>query len=141
MKLLGGEIILSSEPNHGSEFALIIPVTKAIQPEISIQPIAVKNIVEPGKLENKYLSTHIPENIPDDRNEITKNDKSILIIEDDVHFGKSLLEFARKKGYKGMLPFVAMKELNWQNNLFPLEFSRHSIANKEWMGSNGRVEK
>ena len=50
-----------------------------------------------------YISTFIPENIPDDRNEVTDQDKSILIIEDDTNFAKSLLDYARKRGYKGIV--------------------------------------
>jgi len=54
-------------------------------------------------LDNPYISTLIPENIPDDRNDITTADKTILIIEDDTNFAKSLLEFAHARGYKGIV--------------------------------------
>ncbi|MBS1690321.1 MAG: response regulator, partial [Bacteroidetes bacterium] len=45
----------------------------------------------------------IPESIPDDRNNIKDNDKVILIVEDDTNFAKSLLDYTRKKGYKGVV--------------------------------------
>ena len=51
----------------------------------------------------RYISTIIPESIPDDRNEITPADKVILMIEDDTSFAKSLLEYTRKKGYRGIV--------------------------------------
>jgi CheY-like chemotaxis protein len=45
----------------------------------------------------------VPASILDDRNNINKNDKVILIIEDDTMFAKSLLEFTRKNNYKGVV--------------------------------------
>ncbi|GAB3912221.1 response regulator [Larkinella knui] len=108
-KLLGGEIVLSSKVDEGSEFTVNIPMTSVSseeQPGKTIQyvsrspePLPVKD-VEP---QNKYISTTIPENIPDDRNAITERDKVILIVEDDTNFAKSLLDYARKKGYKGIV--------------------------------------
>ncbi len=108
-KLLGGEIVLSSKVNEGSEFAVNIPLTgkpldegsgsSAPYVNRSPEPTPVKE-AEPA---NKYLSTTIPESIPDDRNAITERDKVILIVEDDTNFAKSLLDYARRKGYKGIV--------------------------------------
>ena len=39
------------------------------------------------------------EHLPDDRDTITPEKKSVLIIEDDIRFGKTLLEFCRKRGF------------------------------------------
>ena len=50
--------------------------------------------------EKKYISPYIPESIPDDRKLIRENDNVILIVEDDVNFAKSLIDYTRKKGYK-----------------------------------------
>ncbi|MGM9509789.1 response regulator [Larkinella sp. GY13] len=108
-KLLGGEIVLASKVNEGSEFTVNIPVSAKPSDAISgspapyvtrsPEPTPVKE-VEPA---NKYLSTTIPESIPDDRNAITERDKTILIVEDDTNFAKSLLDYARRKGYKGIV--------------------------------------
>src|SRR5690606_14527793 len=53
--------------------------------------------------EQTYISTVIPADIPDDRDDIKSGDSIILIIEDDPAFAKSLLTYARKKGYKGLV--------------------------------------
>ncbi len=110
-KLLGGEIVLSSKVNQGSEFTLYIPLTSAnegMSPkkiteykdrETTVEPLTEKETA-PG---NKFISTFIPEGIPDDRNNITESDKTILIVEDDTGFAKSLLDYARRKGYKGIV--------------------------------------
>jgi CheY-like chemotaxis protein len=47
--------------------------------------------------------TEIPAEIPDDRNDLATGDKVLLIVEDDTLFAGSLLEFSRKKGYKGIV--------------------------------------
>lgn len=110
-KLLGGEIELRSEAGEGSEFEITVPIKKRA-PRLPEQAATRKPRVEaditpevsPKPANGKqYISTHIPENIPDDRNKINEGDKRILIIEDDVNFAKSLLEFSRKKGYKGIV--------------------------------------
>ena len=106
-KLLGGEILLTSKVDHGSEFTLCLPIdpsqgevqtTKKITSPINqIEPIV------PIKTNDNFISTIIPEDIPDDRHTIREFDKTILIIEDDTNFAKSLLDYSRKKGYKGIV--------------------------------------
>ncbi len=41
--------------------------------------------------------------IQDDRNEIEKGDRSVLIVEDDISFAGILLDMAREKGFKGLV--------------------------------------
>jgi len=108
-RLLGGKIEVTSKPNEGSEFIITIPVSQSIARENA----AAKNqeIISPGVRKeeiqlqpfDKYTTVLIPENIPDDRASIGEDDNVILIIDDDVNFAKSLLDFTRKKGYKGVV--------------------------------------
>lgn len=109
-KLLKGQITLKSAVNEGSEFTLTIPVSGSIvnyhhenieKPE---QLFEEEQLIEADtKHLDKYISFSIPENVPDDRESIKKEDKVILIIEDDTNFAKSLLDFGRKHGYKGLV--------------------------------------
>lgn len=103
-KLLGGDIQLKSEVNRGSEFTVRIP----FQPEQPSAPAPVA-VQAPVALtprptgHARFISPHIPEPIPDDRQLIREQDKVILIVEDDPNFAKALLDFARKKGYRGLV--------------------------------------
>jgi signal transduction histidine kinase/DNA-binding response OmpR family regulator/CHASE3 domain sensor protein len=116
-KLLNGEIILHSKENEGSSFTLCLPVfgsslkkvTALKTPPIEIDEPKEKNEEE----KNKYISSLIPDEIEDDRNAITENDKVILIVEDDINFAKSLLTFSRKKGYKAVVAVRGDYALNF----------------------------
>jgi len=106
-KLLGGDLQVSSKEKKGSEFTLRVPSAK---PDVDIyyEPehfTAHKIPVQPASKAqfDNYVASNIPESVPDDRNEISENDKTILIVEDDTAFAKSLLEVSRKKGYKGIV--------------------------------------
>lgn len=108
-KLLKGEITLQSEINQGSEFTLCIPIIGSSENQAIEVAQSINNSYLEEKIEkktegnNQYLSVSIPENVPDDRDDISSVDKVILIVEDDTNFAKSLLDFTRKRGYKGVV--------------------------------------
>lgn len=107
-KLLGGDIYVESKENEGSTFTVSLPYSQANRkPEADVEDLPAAEAPEPnvnGKAKYKeFVSENIPEDIPDDREKAGNKDKTILIIEDDTNFAKSLLEFTRKKGYKGIV--------------------------------------
>lgn len=105
-KILGGSISLTSVENEGSTFTLTIPsdINKKEEIIINYEPetIVEKNMIAPKETES-FVVSKIPADLPDDRDDIKPNDKVILIIEDDVPFAKTLLQFARKRNYKGLV--------------------------------------
>ena len=109
VKLLGGEITLTSVAGAGSEFTLYLPVTQSAgsalpeKTNFFISPTEETAIKKVDEQDYRYISSLIPESIPDDRGAVSEKDKSILIIEDDTNFAKSLLDYTRKKGYKGIV--------------------------------------
>ncbi|HEU4496310.1 MAG TPA: ATP-binding protein, partial [Flavobacterium sp.] len=115
-KLLKGEIKLQSAVGQGSNFTLIIPIAglpmaQNPQKEETVpagETASLAALHSPGK----YISTDIPEDVPDDRAGITENDRIILIIEDDTSFAKSLLEFTKQRGYKGIVCVRGDEALN-----------------------------
>ncbi|MFB3388420.1 response regulator [Flavobacterium sp. LAR06] len=117
-KLLRGEIILHSKENEGSTFTLCVPVFGSSIKKVEVEKAPPLEIVPTEeeieeKPKNKYLSAVIPDEIEDDRTSILEGDKVILIVEDDINFAKSLLNFTQKKGYKGVVSVRGDYALNF----------------------------
>ncbi|MGZ4158166.1 MAG: ATP-binding response regulator, partial [Bacteroidia bacterium] len=111
---LGGEIHLESEEGTGSVFTLYLPLIFDSSYIVSgNKEIQVKEAEPKEKEESAQKKTaqeekinQVPqydENAIDDRNNITENDRRILIIEDDETFALILLEFVRERHYKGIV--------------------------------------
>ncbi|GAA4419788.1 hypothetical protein GCM10023187_54440 [Nibrella viscosa] len=130
-KLLGGDITLTSEPGKGSEFTLHLPVsslnparpvntgTYAERPPQPATDLPIPTIQPAPAKPDRYLSTVIPPPVPDDRATLTEQDKTILIIEDDPYFARTLLDFARQKGYKGIVAVRGDEGLQLANEYQP----------------------
>lgn len=110
VKLLNGELKLNSEPDKGSTFSLYLPILKTNESYTASATGSLLNRTPQeatpptsAKLHDEYVTSYIPNSIPDDRDTISANDKCILIIEDDTVLAKTLLEYSRKKGYKGLV--------------------------------------
>jgi tubulin-specific chaperone A len=112
-KLLGGEIQLESYEDKGSVFTFYIAENLPELINEKQQNGAVPNMTE-GKshynnnetftyLEDEnseYTIAQTPMSIQDDRKRIDKDDKVIMIIEDDVNFAKILFDYCHEKGFK-----------------------------------------
>ena len=117
-KLLGGSIHLESREGEGSAFTIVIPERisgPAAEPAVQAKPpeksppsekpvteaLAVKKSTEepapvcPEKRDKDF--------IPDDRKDLDKGGKSLLIIEDDSNSAKIMRDFAREKGFKTII--------------------------------------
>lgn len=116
-KLLKGEIKLKSTVNQGSEFMLCLPIygDKLVKKNKEIETIEAELTTSEvnATVTKKYISTIIPDEIEDDRDDLMPTDKVILIVEDDINFAKSLLKFTRTQGYKGVVAVRGDYALNY----------------------------
>jgi len=116
--LLGGSIELISEIGSGSTFTLFLPIDydpakakreKQTSLQISeyklaegVTDAAIQSVPTIKVSETKDLDAlnEIINEVGDDRNNIQANDKVVLVIEDDVRFGKIMIEKAHELDLK-----------------------------------------
>jgi CheY-like chemotaxis protein/signal transduction histidine kinase len=103
--LLGGEIHIRSAPGVGSTFTLYLPIAYA-GPSVATRPTTLPASHAPAAGMPIVLPERPIEQIPDDRHEIQPGDSILLIVEDDPHYCRVLIDLARVKGFKVL---VAMR--------------------------------
>jgi HAMP domain-containing protein/CheY-like chemotaxis protein/signal transduction histidine kinase len=119
--LLGGEIHLRSTPGKGSTFILYLPL-KYSGPTVAprMQTPSPYNTAPALQVATQE---RVIEQLPDDRLNLEAGDAILLIVEDDPHYARVLIDLARDKGFKVLIAARGAEALDLAKQFQPTAVS------------------
>jgi CheY-like chemotaxis protein len=120
--LLGGEIQLRSTPGRGSTFTLYLPQTY-VGPSAPAAALAERRTGPlPRQLSPVSVELSI-ERIADDRDNLQPDDAILLIVEDDPHYARVLVDLSHDKGFKVLVAMGGAEALALAREFHPTAVS------------------
>jgi len=121
--LLGGEIQLRSTPGRGSTFTLYLPAAYAGPTMAAIVEGDGASVKPPARFPSVRVPERAAEKVPDDRRELLPGDAILLIVEDDPHYARVLVDLARQNGFKVLVAHRGMEALELAREFQPTAVS------------------